>query len=101
MLSAGRDARDNGMAAVLSHSNWTTAALWAARSVPAGWTGMGEDLRVELRAVGLREPHHHNAWGALINVMIRCGVLEATGEEGQMQKTSSHARRSVIYRKVK
>lgn len=99
---SGRLAREDAFDAVmLNNSHWVTAALYAARSVPVGWTGIGEDLRLRLRAAGLRDPAHHNAWGALVMVMVRAGVLEDTGETRQMAVVTSHARKSSVYRKIK
>ncbi len=101
-LEHGIAERDAGLARVMSsHSRWVTAALWTARGVRVGWTGMGEDLRALLVDYGLREPNHHNAWGALINAMVLQGILRPTGEIGQMKKVSSHARQSTVYEKVK
>jgi hypothetical protein len=99
-LSAGRAAREDAFDRMARHSDWPTAALFVARGIPFGWSGMGEDLRAALTAAGLREPHHPNAWGGLINTMLKLGVLADTGETGQMKKVSSHARRSAIYRKI-
>lgn len=56
----------------------------------------GEDIRIRLTAAGIK-PHHHNAWGSLINEAIKLGILQPTGEYRHMRVKSSHARRTPVY----
>lgn len=56
----------------------------------------GEDLRVQCVEAGV-EPHHHNAWGATINTLVRSGQLVPTGDYAAMRTSKSHARRTPIY----
>lgn len=57
----------------------------------------GEQIRYWVREE-IGEPHHPNAWGALINAAVRRKIIVDTGEEQQMSKPSSHARRTAVYR---
>ncbi len=56
----------------------------------------GEDIRVECGKLGIR-PHHHNAWGAVINSLVREEALIFTGREVHMKTSKSHARRTRVY----
>lgn len=61
-------------------------------------TFTGEDIRFECSAwVG--EPKHPNAWGALINSLVKRKVIEATGEYRSPKDKSSHARKIQVYRR--
>jgi len=57
----------------------------------------GEDVRVLCAEVEIA-PHHHNAWGAAINTMVRRGLLVPTGMFTQMKDVRSHARLTRVYR---
>ncbi len=58
----------------------------------------GEDLRFFLnRQVGC--PAHSNAWGALINTLVRRKIIRPTGEYRAMRDDSSHARKTAVYTK--
>ncbi len=59
----------------------------------------GEDIRMDCgKWVGL--PHHSNAWGALINTLVRRKIIKPTGEYRKMKDDRSHARRTPVYQKV-
>ncbi len=61
-------------------------------------TFTGEDIRFTcLGSVG--HPHHSNAWGALVNTLIRRKIIKPTGEYRAMKDDSSHARKTPVYTK--
>ena len=97
MFSARR-ARDDAIESVTRNSaDWMQSALVAISKIQRGTEVIGEDIRIMIRdKVG--DPHHHNAWGALIKSAIRNGLLIQTDRFRQMKTTKSHARVSRIYR---
>lgn len=57
----------------------------------------GEDIR--LKCLGLNIlPHHHNAWGAFISLLVNEGRLIHTGKYVPMKADKSNARRTAVYR---
>jgi hypothetical protein len=93
--------RDAALARVSTHAgNWSRAARLKVRSLPAGWEGTGEDIRVWLANTGFPEPHHHNAWGATINTCVKHDWLEWTGRIVSMRTRRSHARSTKVYRRT-
>jgi hypothetical protein len=56
----------------------------------------GEWLRLHCK----RQPHHPNAWGAVVNTYVRLGVLEKTGDYVQPQDARSHGRAIQVYRRA-
>lgn len=99
-LSASLAARDLGMITVEANSgSWHPAALQVIASLPAGWIGIGEDIRAAVVASDVGEPHSRYAWGALINAALRKGLLELTGRRLPMRAVKSHARKSDEYRR--
>jgi len=58
------------------------------------WTGEAVRLIVGGR-VG--HPNHHNAWGALVSLAVKRGLLVPTGELVPMRTPKSHARRTPVY----
>lgn len=69
----------------------------AINRLPCGFLGTGEGIRL---AVMLPPPHHHNAWGAVIRMAVRRGLLMDTGQMAHMTSKKSHARRSPVYRRT-
>ena len=58
----------------------------------------GEDIRLHVeRQIG--SPHHHNAWGAIINKALRSGLIHKTGRYVSMKTPKSHARATPEYRR--
>ncbi len=99
-LFAGRAARDAALEQVLTNSGeWRTDAKDAVRAIPVGWEGTGQDLRVELGKRGLCDPHHYNAWGALIKSCVP-SLLEPTGGMRASVLEQCHAHRLAVYRRV-
>ena len=92
------DQRDKALAQVQANAgDFTSRALGALRDFPDGFETTGEQIRVLLDRRGIR-PHHHNAWGAVINIALRNGLLEDTGRMTKMSTAKSHARRTPVYR---
>lgn len=56
----------------------------------------GEDIRRRLSERGI-EPHHHNAWGALISTAVKRGILIDSGMTVRMKDERSHARKTTLY----
>ncbi len=92
-----RQARDRGIAQVISHNeDWHNAALRIIRGLQ-GWQGIAEDLHQRIEAQ-IGPPKHSNNWGALINAaVVRC-LLIATGEYRQPRCVNSHARKTQVFR---
>ncbi len=101
-LFSGELLRDEGITQVSEHNGkWMERCLyfagfyvWGGGSEPF----TGEDLRFYLsRVVGC--PAHPNAWGALINTLVRRKIIRPTGEYRAMRDDSSHARKTPVYTK--
>lgn len=97
MSDGARDARDEALRRVAMHSgHYFDLAMCVVISLPTGWTGTGEDLRlICLKSIG--KPHHHNVFGALTNSAQRHGLLYDTGKIRQMQEEQSHARKTGVW----
>ena len=78
---------------------WSDSAIslfdGIALQLPCTFTG--EDLRLLLTDSGLGQPHHHNAWGALIMKLARTERIVGTDEYRNMKTKKSHARRTRVY----
>ncbi len=87
-----RDARDEGMARVLSKNEaWRDAALTEMGKLFRGWIGTAEDIRINITPkVG--SPTHPNAWGGLMNAAIRRGWFAPTGKWIAPADVKSHSR---------
>ncbi len=102
-LFSGELLRDEGIAEVSEHNGkWMELCVAEAErlssSTLTGDKFTGEDLRHHLgRRIGL--PHHSNAWGALINTLVRRKIIKPTGEYRAMRDDSSHARKTPVYTK--
>ncbi len=101
-LFSGELLRDEGIAKVSEHNeSWMEHAVkfvedWSPLHDWYDFTG--EDLRFMLnQKVGL--PRHPNAYGALINTLVRRKIIKPTGEYRAMRDDSSHARKTPVYTK--
>ncbi len=99
-LFTGEVLRDEAIAKVSDNNEkWMELAIKAAETYieyPATFTG--EDIRHYCESyVGC--PHHPNAYGALINTLLRRKIIKPTGEYLAMRDSSSHARRTPVYSK--
>jgi hypothetical protein len=105
----GRTLRDEGMALVEENSGaWKDRAkekidFWF-RSQPREKLFVGEDIRLELEFLGLEQPHHPNAWSAVIGGRVRGwlkdNLIEVYGLTSA-KDPKAHARRMITYRKLK
>lgn len=97
-LFTARSLRDEGITKVGEHNDdWLE---WCVSIVKNNFRrGTGEDIRVYCQALRL-EPKHPNAWGALINVLVKRGLIQKTGEYRQMKDKRSHARETAVYSRV-
>lgn len=71
-------------------------ALRAFAEFPEG--AIFETVRLWCEEHGLPRPHHHNAWGAVANILIREGRVEETGRLEKSRSAKAHARRQPIWR---
>jgi hypothetical protein len=97
-LGAGKQRRDEGIEQVSRHNEpWIVLCQREVeRFVATRDDFTGEDIRFHCgSAVGL--PRHPNAWGALINTLIRRKIIVATGEYRPMRDEVSHARQTPVY----
>lgn len=95
MFSAKVD-RDQALDQVAENAGdfMTEAFEFIRKLQPGEYTG--EDIRLTCQHWGI-EPHHHNAWGALIVKCIKAGVLRNTGRREHMKSPKSHARKTDVY----
>ena len=99
-FSAAVEAGDEGMLIAAANSlSWFDAALQIIATLPAGWTGLGEDIRALISASDVGPATSPKAWGALIGQAKRDGLLERTGVWRQMRDKKSHARETPEYRR--
>ncbi len=102
-LEEGRRRRDEGIAQVSDHNEpWIVLCQREAERYVAGTEGTftGEDIRFHCSAtVGC--PRHVNAWGALINTLLKRNIISATGEHRPMKDENSHARSTPVYERTK
>jgi hypothetical protein len=100
LFSHAERLRDEAIKRV-SRDDWMSVAMAAFRNhaskLPAEFTG--EDIR-NLVAPIAGPPHHHNAWGAFTMTLVRKHLIEATGGVAKMKATTSHARRTFLYRMI-
>jgi hypothetical protein len=89
--------RNRALRQVSEHagSEFTDAVTSVVATLRGEWTG--EQIRIHCEAVGVI-PHHHNAWGAVVNALLRNKVLIDTGRVTRMRGPKSNARKTTIYR---
>lgn len=94
--------KDTGIAAVWeksapwSHQAMTTLKGFIARK-RNGFTV--DDFRQYAIEMGLGEPHHYNAWGALFNVARQQGWIRSTGNVLPSVRPQAHKRLICEWRK--
>jgi len=91
--------RDDAMDRVLANErkDWSLQVFEYVKKLPKGWVGLGEDIRFGATLHGIRQPHHPNCWGAIINALTRAGMLTRTGNMAKPTARASHARKSQEY----
>ncbi len=100
-LFSGELLRDEGIAKVTEHNG-----KWMERCIEmmgrSHWWGdgtfTGEDIRLQL-GFSVGQPHHPNAWGALVSTLIKRKIIKPTGEYRAMKDENSHARKTPVYTK--
>lgn len=75
--------------------HWQTLARLVVRTMNDQQV-TGEDIRLKCCALDI-VPHHHNAWGAFIALLVREGKLVETGRYVPMRGERSNARRTPVY----
>lgn len=98
----GADLRNKGISQVSDNNDdWMEACfVESARAFgvrSANDTFTGEDIRFHCQET-VGSPKHSNAWGALINHLIRNGIIVPTGNHRPMRDLFSHARSTPLYR---
>jgi intergrase/recombinase len=101
LFDFGKVQRDEGIAQVSSHNEpWIVLCEREAKKYIAALdTFTGEDIRFHCCAV-IGHPKHPNAWGALINLLVKRGAIRSTGTYRQPIDSTSHARLIQVYRKT-
>lgn len=93
-------AKESSLALVAENAGpWTDDARaylkkWCAER--EGHEVTGEDVRLALTQAGL-VPHHPNAWGSLIRIAVKDGLLGHSGNWRPMQAVKSHGRMTPVY----
>ena len=96
--------RDQAIAQVTGNNpEWCDQAraafdTWLAGK-PTGFEFIAEDFRLDVQN-SLPVPPTPNAWGGIMSGISRSGLIAETGQLRKMKSGSSHARRSIVYRKV-
>ncbi len=98
-LFSGELLRDEAIAKVSDNNEkWMELCVKAVESSKDDGYFTGEDIRHHCTwSVGF--PAHSNAWGALVNTLVRRKIIKPTGEYRAMRDSSSHARRTPVYTK--
>lgn len=94
----GTQLRDKALERVADNAgeDFMTRAMNAIRAMPSRQLVIGEDIRRHLTELGI-EPHHSNAWGAVMVHAVRLKLLTPTGAWRAMKQPSSHARKTPEY----
>lgn len=97
-LAESRALRDAGTASVSANASaFMNKALGEIAALPSG-EYRGESIRAHCLCRGI-EPHHPNAWGALMLAASRRGLLKPTGRYVAAASKKSHASVQQVYEK--
>ena len=101
-LADGKDLKEKGLQLVRENNdNWMERAIKSVRQyLHYGWYGddfTGEDIRLACE-LEVGHPKHQNAYGALINTLIKRKIIVPTGEYRPMKDKTSHARSTPVYK---
>lgn len=101
ITSSGEALRERGIKRVSSNNKeWMQRCIARFESVFVNDTTFtGENIRLACELHNLH-PVHVNAWGALINALVRKGLIKATGIYVTPKDRSSHARKIKQYVRV-
>src|SRR4029077_17780526 len=98
--STGQQLKEIGIKEVSEHNdNWMERAILKIKYDLGNWKLLsyldsdftGEDIRHFITGT-LGNPNHPNAFGALINTLIKRKIIVPTGEHRKMKDSRSHAR---------
>lgn len=90
----GKRRRDEGIKRVARHNpELMVKGLEIIRSLPPGWRGQIENVRLELERLG-KKPTHPNFYGALGREAMKLELLGKTGHRVSMKRARSHARKT-------
>ena len=97
-MNTGEQLKEEGMDVVYANSpeEWKMHVAEVIGKIPKGMFVTGEDIRRQCKL----EPHHHNAWGAVISAHVRNESLIPTGDWKKSITPKAHARMIQIYRKA-
>ncbi len=98
-LFTGEVLRDEGIVKVTDHNeSWMEIAIRKVQTTHWLEPFTGEDIRHFCEStVGCHG--HPNAFGALVNTLLKRKIIKPTGEYRAMRDDSSHARRTPVYQK--
>jgi len=97
--ATGQRLKEKGIKLVSEHNeNWMIKAIRNSRDFIAyNKDFTGEDIRMNV-LLWTGPPRHPNAFGALINTLIKRKIIVPTGEHRQMKDKTSHARSTPVYK---
>lgn len=97
VYDSGLHRKARGMATVTNGNKaWRDAAIATIKALPVGWTGTGEDIRHAIKEL----PSHPNAWGALVNTLLKDELIYPTGDYRAMKDKTSNGRRTPVYERL-
>jgi hypothetical protein len=87
--------KNSGQQLVLENAGtWTDGAMFLLhkfiRKTNVEFTS--DDFRAYALNVGLKPPHHHNAWGALFTLASKMDLIRPTGNFWESTRPESHRR---------
>lgn len=97
----GKQLRDDGIAKVLKpEAQWQEAALQLLQAYASGVDSFSvEDFREWALHRLYQQPHHLNAWGALVRVAALRRIIVKTGGYAQAKDPAAHARIIALWKK--
>ena len=106
-MLTGQQLKEEGIKIVLSRNEqWSERILRSMKKFAKARKKIGkpmftfEEFRRWCCGLGIPEPRHHNAWGAVAREAARKGLIEWTGECCQAKAPLAHARIIKVWRVV-
>lgn len=101
-LRRSQAARNNGMDKVArNNKDWLVKAVGLCYEIRHKWpTFTGEDIGQEV-AKQIGPPYHENTYGKLTSKLLDLKIIIRTGERVPLRKSTSHARKTDVYRATK
>ncbi len=99
MNGQGELFKQQGISKVLKNdplweSRATDLVIWVAKTYVSFTI---EDVRREARDQNIPEPHHHNAWGAVMSRLAKSGTIVRTDRMVASTRPQAHARRIPVW----